>query len=119
MTSDNDVVDEAWKRRDTADNERSKGAPIGCELGAISVYAVELVHIHDRDVAAADDIVAAECQSPCTDSEGVEDKVSLQGEHVLADQDAGHWPQEDRITTKEGEELCSRSKDFPLESIVS
>lgn len=45
MASHNDVVDEAWERRNTANYEGEDGAPIRRIFGRVAVDAVEVVHV--------------------------------------------------------------------------
>lgn len=59
ITRCNDIVDEARERRDAADEEGDDGAPVAGELGRVAVHAVEVVHVGDRHVAAAHDVVVA------------------------------------------------------------
>ena len=59
-TRHDDVVDEAWKWRDRANEEGGDGPPVAGVARGVAVYAVEVVHVGDGDVAAADDVVAVE-----------------------------------------------------------
>lgn len=54
----NNVVDEAWKRRDAADEECGNGAPVAAIFGRVAVDTVEVIHIRYGHVTASDDIVA-------------------------------------------------------------
>ena len=55
----NDVVDEAWKRGNAADEEGDDGAPVASVSGRVAVDAVEVVHVRYGHVTASDDVVAA------------------------------------------------------------
>ena len=55
-----DIVDEARKRRDTADEEGSYGTPIGPPFLRVAIDAVKVVHVRDRHFAAAEDVVAGD-----------------------------------------------------------
>ena len=82
------VVDESWKWRNAADEERGHCTPVAAKLWRVAVYAVKVIHVWNRDIASAD-------------------------EEVVGDQDRGHWAQEDGVTTQESEELGSRCEDLP------
>ena len=60
-TSNDDVVDEAWKWRNAANEEGCDCTPITAELWMIPVNTVEVVHVWDGNVAAANDEVAVAC----------------------------------------------------------
>lgn len=55
-----DIVDEARKRRDTADEEGSYGTPVGAPFLRVAVDAVKVVHVRDGHFTAAEDVVAGE-----------------------------------------------------------
>lgn len=57
-TSYLDIVDETWKRRNTANEESSDCAPVGCKLGRVAVDSVEIVHVRHGDPASSYDEVA-------------------------------------------------------------
>lgn len=55
----NNVVDEAGKWGDAADEEGDDGAPVGSESGRVAVNAVEVVHSRYGHITASDNVVAA------------------------------------------------------------
>ncbi len=57
-TRNDNVVDEAGKRRNTADEKGDYGAPIAAEFGRVAVHAMEIVHVGNRNLPASDDVVA-------------------------------------------------------------
>lgn len=54
------VIDEARKRRDAANEEGNHSTPVGSPFLRVAVDAVEVVHVRNGDFAAAEDIVARE-----------------------------------------------------------
>ena len=62
-TSYDDIVNEARKWRDAADDESDNGAPVGGEFGRVAVDAVEVVHIGYGDIATSDDEVAVNARA--------------------------------------------------------
>lgn len=57
ITCSDDAIHKARKRWDTTDEEGGNGAPVAGVAGVVTVYAVEVVHVGDGDVAAADNVV--------------------------------------------------------------
>lgn len=57
-TSNLNIVDEAGKGRNTADDEGRDCTPVACEFGRIAIDAVEVVHIGDGHVTSSNDVVA-------------------------------------------------------------
>lgn len=86
-TSNNNVVDESGKWRDTTDPECKECTPVGAEF-VVLVNTIEVVHVRHRHIAATNN-------------------------KVIADQNASHWTQEDGVTTEESEELGSRCENLP------
>ena len=58
ITGNDDVIDEAWQRRDAANEEGGNGAPVAGKLGVVAVDAMEVVHVGHRDVATANNVIA-------------------------------------------------------------
>jgi hypothetical protein len=54
-----DAIYEAGQGRRKPDDECHDRTPVCGKLGRVAVYAIELVHVWDRDIASADDVVAA------------------------------------------------------------
>lgn len=59
MARNNDVVDEAGKRRDAANQEGGYRTPVGRKTWGVTINAVEVVHVRYGDATPAHDIVAA------------------------------------------------------------
>ncbi len=55
-----DIVDEARKGRDTADEEGSYGTPVGSPSLRVAVDTVKVVHVRDGHFAATEDVVAGD-----------------------------------------------------------
>lgn len=54
-----DAIDKAWEWRREADDKRDNAAPVGGIPSGIPVHAVEVIHVGDRHVPAARDVVAS------------------------------------------------------------
>lgn len=59
MARDYNVIDKSREGGNAADEESDNGTPVASEFGRVAVYAVEVVHIRYRHIAAPDDVVAA------------------------------------------------------------
>ena len=55
----NDVVGEAGKRGNAADEEGGDGAPVGGKFGRVAVDTVKVVHVRYGHVPTSDDVIAA------------------------------------------------------------
>ena len=102
----NDVVDEAGKRGNAADEEGGDGAPITGVFGRIAVHAVEVVHVGYGHITSSDDIVAAARE--INELVGVDfvggTLCGILGD-VLGHQNGCHWPQENGISAEESKEF--------------
>lgn len=52
------IINEARKRRDAANEKSNHGTPIGSPFLRVAVDAMEVVHVRDRDFTAAENVVA-------------------------------------------------------------
>lgn len=64
-----DVVDEAWERRNAADEKGGDCPPIAGVSGGVAVDAMEVVHVGDGHVTASDNVVAAGVDRPFSENE--------------------------------------------------
>ena len=58
IARNNDVVDEAWQRRDATDQERGESAPVGGKFGGVAVHAMEPIHVRHGNVGMSNEEVA-------------------------------------------------------------
>lgn len=59
ISSNDDIIHETGKRRDTPNKEGCDGPPVAGVPGGVPVHAVEVVHVGYGYVASADDVVTA------------------------------------------------------------
>lgn len=71
------IVHEAWKRRDTTEEECDDCAPVGTEFGRVSVDAVEVVHVGDGDVGFSYEEIAGARVSGLFFSFGLKERQNL------------------------------------------
>jgi hypothetical protein len=100
----NDVVDEARKRGNAADEEGGDSAPITGVFGRIAVHAVEVVHVGYGHITSSDDIVAA-ARKKRISGDGHCRGGLCEIVNVLSHQNGCHWPQENGISAEESKEL--------------
>lgn len=108
------IVHEAWKRRDTTEEECDDCAPVGTEFGRVAVDAMEVVHVGDGDVGFSYEEIAAARVSGLffSFSFGLKERQEFVV-YVLSDEYRGHWAKKNGISSEESDEFGSRCEDFP------
>lgn len=101
----NDAVDEAWERRDAADEEGDDGTPVAGVSGRVAVHAVEVVHVGYRYVTASDDEVAVAQDKRISGYGRSSGGLCGMGDE-LSHENGRHGTQENGIAAEESKELC-------------